>query len=452
MNDQYLIEEKPLKALFIFSLPMLIGNFFQQTYTMVDSMVVGRYVSENAMAAIGACYSFTNIFIWFAVGGGIGASVIVSRLFGAHDYRQMRSATRTALLAFLMISIFLGILGYGIEIPVLKLLRTPEEVLSSCCIYLNIYFLGLPFLFMYNVISSMFNAMGNSKIPLYFLIFSSVLNIILDIWFVLRFHMGIAGVAWATLIAQGISALASGYVLIMFFRKQYPVDGHVPLFDRKLGAEMARIALPSILQQSTVSIGMMVVQSVVNTFGAQALAGYSVGLRIENYCCVPWSAFNSAISAYIAQNIGAGKKERVRQGYRAVNMMILICAIIFFLILEPLAGPIVRLFLGGNISQTAWNVGKNYIRCDGIFIGILGVKMAVDGALRGCEDTLAFTIANLVNLGLRIIIAFTLAPIFGIQMVWLANPVGWSANWIISHHHFRKTSYYGGKSHSQFLL
>ena len=128
MNDQYLIEEKPLKALFIFSLPMLIGNFFQQTYTMVDSMVVWRYVSENAMAAIGACYSFTNIFIWFAVGGGIGASVIVSRLFGAHDYRQMRSATRTALLAFLMISIFLGILGYGIEIPVLKLLRSESVV------------------------------------------------------------------------------------------------------------------------------------------------------------------------------------------------------------------------------------------------------------------------------------------------------------------------------------
>ena len=206
MKNDYLIQKKPLSALVLFSVPIIVGNLFQQFYTMADSAIVGRFVSEQALAAVGASYALTNIFICVAIGGGIGASVIVSRYFGAKEYENMKSAVFTALLSFLAVSIVLGGIGLLLGRQIMVVLNTPADVLDLSVQYLNIYFLGLPFLFMYNVLSAMFNALGKSRIPLYFLIFSSVFNVILDVVFVTQFGMGVAGVAWATLIAQGISA------------------------------------------------------------------------------------------------------------------------------------------------------------------------------------------------------------------------------------------------------
>lgn len=241
---------------------MIIGNLFQQTYTMVDSAIVGRYVSEQALAAVGASYALTNIFICVAIGGGIGASVIVSRYFGAKEYGRMKTAVFTALLSFLGISLVLGIAGLILGKQIMIWLNTPADCLDMASEYLRIYFLGLPFLFMYNVLSAMFNALGKSRIPLYFLIFSSIFNVILDIIMVTKMDMGVAGVAWATLIAQGISAVLSFGVLLKNLKG---LEGkQKTLFDKMELAEMTRIAIPSILQQSTVSIGMMLVQSVVN--------------------------------------------------------------------------------------------------------------------------------------------------------------------------------------------
>ena len=214
MKNDYLIQKKPLSALVLFSVPIIVGNLFQQFYTMADSAIVGRFVSEQALAAVGASYALTNIFICVAIGGGIGASVIVSRYFGAKEYENMKSAVFTALLSFLAVSIVLGGIGLLLGRQIMVVLNTPADVLDLSVQYLNIYFLGLPFLFMYNVLSAMFNALGKSRIPLYFLIFSSVFNVILDVVFVTQFGMGVAGVAWATLIAQGISAVLSFFVFL----------------------------------------------------------------------------------------------------------------------------------------------------------------------------------------------------------------------------------------------
>ena len=213
MGKDYLTEKKPALALLIFALPIIVGNLFQQMYTMADSAVVGQFVGERALAAVGASYALTNIFICVAIGGGIGASVIVSRYFGAGTYDAMKTAISTACLAFLGVSVLLG--GFGLLFcrNILILLHTPADVLPLAVEYLNIYFCGLPFLFMYNVFSSMFNALGKSRIPLFFLIFSSLFNIALDILLVRRYRLGVAGVAWATWIAQGISALLSLAVL-----------------------------------------------------------------------------------------------------------------------------------------------------------------------------------------------------------------------------------------------
>lgn len=436
MDKEYLIQEKPLKALLIFAFPMIIGNLFQQFYTMVDSVVVGRFVSEHALAAVGASYSLTNVFISIAIGGGVGASVLTSRYFGSREYRKMKTSVTTAMLSFLMVSLILGGIGLFFGQEIMKLLNTPENILEQATEYLNIYFLGLPFLFMYNILSAMFNALGRSKIPLYLLIFSSVFNIVLDVVFVREFHMGVAGVAWATLIAQGISAVVA-FLLFVREMKQYQGEKGDTRFDKEEFSRMSRIALPSILQQSTVSSGMMLVQSVVNSFGAEMLAGFSAAMRIESICIVPMAAMGNVMSSFTAQNLGAGKQERVVKGYHTGYGIVFGFGIILCVILEFFYQPLIGMFLGEEGTALAMSTGTDYLRFIGWFFTFIGLKMITDGLLRGAGDMKMFTVANLVNLSIRVIMAVTLAPVFGIAMVWYAVPVGWAANYVISFLEYR---------------
>lgn len=436
MDKEYLIQEKPLKALLIFAFPMIIGNLFQQFYTMVDSVVVGRFVSEHALAAVGASYSLTNVFISIAIGGGVGASVLTSRYFGSREYRKMKTSVTTAMLSFLMVSLILGGIGLFFGQEIMKLLNTPENILEQATEYLNIYFLGLPFLFMYNILSAMFNALGRSKIPLYLLIFSSVFNIVLDVVFVREFHMGVAGVAWATLIAQGISAVVA-FLLFVREMKQYQGEKRDTCFDKEEFSRMSRIALPSILQQSTVSIGMMLVQSVVNSFGAEMLAGFSAAMRIESICIVPMAAMGNVMSSFTAQNLGAGKQERVVKGYHTGYGIVFGFGMILCVILEFFYQPLIGMFLGEEGTALAMSTGTDYLRFIGWFFTFIGLKMITDGLLRGAGDMKMFTVANLVNLSIRVIMAVTLAPVFGIAMVWYAVPVGWAANYVISFLEYR---------------
>ena len=436
MDKEYLIREKPMKALLIFAFPMIVGNLFQQFYTMVDSVVVGRFVGENALAAVGASYSLTNVFISIAIGGGVGASVLTSRFFGSREYQKMKMSVSTALLSFLAVSLTLGCVGLLSGRQIMILLNTPDNILPQATEYLNIYFLGLPFLFMYNVLASMFNALGRSRIPLYLLIFSSVFNIVLDLILVCQFHMGVAGVAWATLIAQGISAVLAFFLFLKEMRN-YPTDGKMTLFSGGEFLEMCRIALPSILQQSTVSIGMMLVQSVVNSFGASVLAGYSAGMRIESICIVPMAAMGHVISSYTAQNLGAGRKDRVVEGYHTGYRIVFAFAVILCVILELFYQPLIELFLGDEGTGLAVSTGVSYLRFIGWFFVLIGLKMITDGLLRGAGDMKMFTVANLVNLTIRVVLAVTLAPRIGIEMVWYAVPIGWLANYLISFAEYR---------------
>ncbi len=428
MEKEYLLRERPLRALFLFALPMIVGNLFQQFYTMADSMVVGRYVSENALAAVGASYSLTNVFICVAIGGGAGASVLTSRYFGAREYDRMKGSISTALLSFLAVSLVLAALGLSLGREFMILLKTPEDIL-------NIYFCGLPFLFMYNVLSSMFNALGRSRIPLYLLIFSSVFNIVLDIWMVRSLHLGIAGVAWATLIAQGISALVS-FLIFLRELKSYPGTPKKLCSPGELSS-MCRVALPSIFQQSTVSIGMMLVQSVVNSFGPQMLAGFSAGMRVESLCIVPMAALGNAMSSYTAQNLGSGQTGRVREGYHAALRLTAFFAVFLCLSLEFFHAPIIASFLGSDGTSLALETGSSYLRFIGFFFALIGLKMSTDGLLRGAADMKLFTLANLANLSLRVIFAVTMAPRFGIAMVWYAVPLGWLVNFLISFWEYR---------------
>ncbi len=426
-----MVTDSPGRALLLFALPMILGNLFQQFYNIIDSVVVGRFVGEEALASVGASYSITNVFIAIAVGGGIGSSVVVSQFLGAKQTGNMKTAISTTLINFLSIGVILGGLGLLFNHRILSFMNTPENVFHEASVYLGIYFIGLPFLFMYNVQASVFQALGDSKTPLYLLVFSSLLNVVLDLLFVTQFFMGVAGVAIATLIAQGLSAVLSFFILIKRL-KEYETTEPFRLYDWNMMLHMMRVAIPSTLQQSIVHIGMLLVQSVVNGFGSAVMAGFAAGTRIESICIVPMLALGNAMSTYTAQNIGAGKKDRVKVGYRYCYLMAGVFAVIICVIMETWGDLFIRSFLNEGSADTAFQTGMSYVRFISFFYICIGCKATTDGLLRGAGDVVVFTVANLVNLAIRVSVAAVFAPIIGVQAVWFAVPMGWTANYIIS--------------------
>lgn len=432
MKKNNMLTGKPGKSLLVFALPMILGNLFQQFYNMADSMIVGRFVGEDALAAVGASYALTNVFIMIAIGGGIGASVLTSQYLGAREYGKLKTSVYTALFNFLGLSAVLAMFGLVMNSQILRVLKTPDNILSDAVLYLQIYFLGLPFLFMYNIFSATFNALGESRIPLCLLIFSSVLNVLLDLTFVLWFHMGVAGVAVATVIAQGISAVIS-FSILMNRLKRYPTgEGKVKLYDGDMLKRGTGIAVPSIIQQSIVSIGMLLVQSVVNSFGSSALAGYSAGMRVESICIVPMISTGNAVSTFTAQNLGARQPKRVREGYRASYVIILSMAVLIAVVLNLFHDPIISAFIDGANGQEAFATGNGYVTFVSWFFVLIGLKACTDGVLRGAGDVKLYMLANLVNLGIRVAVANLCAPVWGIQAVWYAVPMGWAVNYLIS--------------------
>ena len=435
-KDEYLIKDEPLKALTVFAMPMILGSFFQQVYNMADSIIVGQFVGSSALAAVGACAALTNVFICVALGAGVGAGVLVSRYFGAGDYSKMKTIVSTSLISFLILSILLGGFGFGFSRPMMELLQTPSDILEDAVLYLRVYFVGFPFLFMYNILSTMFNSIGESKIPLGLLIFSSVLNILMDLWMVAGLGLGVFGAALATLIAQGISAMFS---LSIFLCRMHRYKSQFHWFEGRELHSMLRIAVPSVLQQSTVSIGMMIVQAVVNPFGTQALAGYAATMRVENVFSLIFVSIGNAVSPYVSQNLGAKKNGRIKKGYHAALVLDLCFAVLAFIVIETLHTQISALFLGKDGTALAYQVSGDYMRWLGFFFIFMGIKMATDGVLRGLGIMRPFLIANMVNLAIRLSVALVFAPRFGIAFVWLAVPAGWLANFLISYAALRKS-------------
>ena len=437
-SEYYLTQESPFRALLIFSFPMMMGNLFQQFYTMTDSIIVGRFIGEAALAAVGASAALTAVFIAIAVGGGAGAMVITSNAFGRKDFTLVKESISTSLISFFILSVVLTAAGYAFSDRIMGLLNTPENIKSDAVLYLRIYFLGLPFLFMYNIISSVFNSLGKSRIPLFLLIFSSLLNIVLDIAAVTALGMGIAGAAWATLISQALSAVLSFIILTKTLKS---MDGRRKrLFSSSIFSSMTKIALPSIIQQTTINFGMMLVQSVVNTFGSEVLAGYSASIRIDNIVTVPLSAVGNAMSPYTAQNSGAGKNERIDTGWKSALAIILSFAIAICIILQAFNTEIISLFLGTDGSAAAYRTGEEYLSYLGWFYGILGFAFVTGGVLRGMGKMASFTAASIANLSLRVIGAMVLAPLYGVEIVWYVVPFGWILYFSICFVSYRRLS------------
>ena len=427
----------PQSVLWKFCMPLFGSIIFQQLYNIADSLVAGKFVGENALAAVGNSYEITLIFIAFAFGCNMGCSVIVSKLFGAKDFKGMKTAVYTACIFSGVICLLLMLIGISGSGLLLHLIRTPDEVFADSKLYLDIYAWGLPFVFFYNIATGIFSALGDSKTPFYFLAVSSISNIAVDIWFVKVFHMGVAGVAWATFICQGISCILA---MTVVFRRLSKIEGKekTPIFDLQILKQIVVIAIPSTLQQSFISLGNIMIQSIINGFGAPVMAGYSAAVKLNNLVITSFTTLGNGISNYTAQNLGAQKLSRIKQGFKVgIKLVWMLSLPLFFLY-----------FFGGNIvlklfmdepTELALHTGIIYLKILSPFYFVVSAKLVADGILRGAGLMKYFMIGTFTDLILRVVLAFCFSKtLLGATGIWCAWPIGWCVATMLSISFYRK--------------
>ena len=375
------------------------------------------------------------IFIAFGFGCNIGCSVIVSRLFGAKQYKELKTAVYTTLIASGVLCVTLMLLGLALGQPLLHLINTPENVFTDSWLYLEIYIWGLPFVLFYNIANGIFSAFGDSKTPFVFLACSSTANIGMDILFVTAFDMGVAGVAWATFICQGISCILA--VLFVFRRfSKIGTEGKIPVFSLKLLKDISVIAVPSILQQSFISVGNIIIQGIINGFGPGVMAGYAASVKLNNLVITSLTTLGNGISNFTSQNLGAKKNERIKEGFLAgVKLVWLIC--IPLVILYLFAGKyLVYLFLD-TPSEAALETGIVFLRILSPFYFVVALKLVSDGVLRGAAMMKKFMVATFTDLILRVLLAWLLSIPFASTGIWLAWPIGWTIAAVMSYFFYR---------------
>ena len=421
---------KPESVLWKFCLPLFGSIIFQQLYNLADSFVAGKFVGENALAAVGNSYEITLIFIAFAFGCNIGCSVVVSQLFGARRMAELKTAVYTTLIASGVVCVLLMIFGTLFCTDLLHLIHTPEDILADSRLYMDIYILGLPFVFYYNVATGIFSALGDSKTPFYFLAVSSVSNIAVDILFVTAFKMGVAGVAWATFLCQGVSCVLAVAVVFRRFRA-IETREKPKLFSLILLKKIAIVAIPSILQQSFISVGNIIIQGVINSFGSSVIAGYSASVKLNNLVITSFTTLGNGISNYTAQNMGAEKPERVRQGFRAGLKLVWMLSIPLTLLYVFAGKQLLYIFLD-NPTGRAMQVGIQFLRVLAPFYVVVSAKLVSDGILRGAGLMRQFMTATFLDLILRVVLAKVLSGPFGPLGIWTAWPIGWTIAMVFS--------------------
>lgn len=415
-----------------FSVPLLISVIFQQMYNISDSIIAGQCIGNDALAAIGASYPITMIFLSIGTGMNVGCSVIISTLFGAKDYKQMKTAVFTSLISTSVLAVTLTVVGYFTSGLFLRLLGTGESIMADSQTYLNIYVFGLLFLFIYNICNGIFTALGDSRTPLYFLIASSLGNIAFDLLFVAVFRWGVAGTAWATFLCQGICSVLAFVVLL--HRVAYIKSEKFSYFKWRTLGKIASLSVPSIFQQSFVSVGQLFIQSLVNSCGTDVVAGYASAIKLNTFAVTCFSTVGNSVSSFTAQNIGAGEFSRVKKGFKVGTLLAVGIAVIFSLCYVIFSGNLIYLFMDKTKENTsaAAEAGVHFLQVVAPFYVMVALKLSADAILRGGRKVAAFMITTFSDLILRVAFAFVLKPRFGATGIWLSWPVGWTIAAVIS--------------------
>lgn len=421
---------KPMSVIWKFCLPLFGSIIFQQLYNLADSFVAGKFIGDNALAAVGNSYEITLIFIAFAFGCNIGCSVIVSRFFGAKKYHDMKTAVFTTWIAGGVLCAILMILGLTLSGTLLQLIRTPSEIMADSKLYLDIYVWGLPFVFFYNIATGIFSAMGDSRTPFIFLACSSLANIGIDILFVATFKMGVAGVAWATFLCQGVSCVLA-VVFVLLQLKKIKTEGKIKVFSWRILRDTAVIAVPSIFQQSFISVGNIIIQSMVNSFGTAVMAGYSASIKLNNLVITSFTTLGNGISNYTSQNLGANKPERIRPGFTSGLIFVWILCVPIVLLYMLAGKPLLLIFLEDGGSD-AMATGLQFLHIVSPFYFMVAIKIIADGVLRGGGKMGRFMITTFTDLILRVVISAFLYKPLGPVGIWWSWPIGWAIGTILS--------------------
>lgn len=413
----------PFRVIWRFSLPMILSMIFQQMYQLADGMIAGRYIGMDALGAVGASHSITTLFLAAATGSAIGVSVVVSQQFGAKDLQQVHHAVSTAVCTLMAFAAILTLIDYPLSGALLQLLGTPDELMAYSRLYLQIYVLGIPFLFLYNLANGIFNALGDSRTPLYFLILSSVLNVVLDIVLVVQFGLDIFGIALATWLARGIAGVAA--ICLVLHRVRALCPPVKKRFDKALCCEMMRIGIPTIIQQSCTGLGQMSVQSVINGYGHAIVAGYSAAFKINTLVMMSMNSLSSAVSSYVAQNLGAKDLTRIRQGMRVGLKLMLAAAALVVAVLLAGGSFWIRAFLEESADTMAIQAGTGFLYIVSPAYLLVAFKFVSDAALRGMGAMKEFMIANFADLIMRVVFSIIMSQWFGYIGIWWVWPMAW---------------------------
>ena len=446
-KDNDMTEGRILPQLLTYAVTLSIGMLFQQMYNTVDTIVVGRYVGKEALAAVGSTASIINMLVGLGAGLATGASVVVSQCYGAHDDERLSRAVHTTIAGAFILSILSTFLGLIIVDPMLHLMKTPADVMDSARQYLSIFFSGITGLFLYNIGSGILRAVGDAQRPLYFLCFSAVLNIIFDLLFVVSFHMGVAGVAIATILSQGISAVL---VLVILTRdtgpyairwKKLKLDGHML---RKI----LDIGFPSAIQQAITSFSNVFVQGYINFFGSSCMAGWTSYNKIDIFILIPLQAISMAATTFVGQNYGAGQIERAKEGTRKSLNISLIITTVLVVVVMTISPFLCRLF---TTDEEVVGYGVHFLRMIAPFYIICCFNIILSGAMRGVGNTKVPTLVMLLSFVLfRQIYLYTVKLLGNnFNLISLAYPMGWvlcSVLMILLYHNSILGSKKGGKS------
>lgn len=415
----------PLRLILTFSIPLFIGNLFQQLYSMVDTIVVGRFVGVDALAAVGSTSGFSFMVVGFAQGLTAGFSVLISQRFGAKDIPMIKKTYAQSILCSIICSIVIAAVFAILSMPLLRLIDTPENIIDDANTYILIVYLGIGTAIFYNLFSSILRAVGDGRSPVYFLLIASVLNIVLDLFFVIVIPLGCAGVAIATVIAQGISAIISFF----YIKKRFPIF-HISRsdfrFDKRLCLRLMKIGIPGAVQFSVCAIGVIIVQSAINGFGSDTVAAYSVGGKIENIITQFSPAVGMGISTFAGQNLGAGNLKRIRKGFRTSFAIMTIGAVIATVIAMFFADSFSYIFMDKNsTSPEIIAMASQYVRTIAWFFIPLGSIFIFRTGCQGLGSGTIPMISSIAELVMRAIAAFTLPLAFGYTGICFASPVAW---------------------------
>ena len=423
MNQQSLIRGNITGSLLLFALPMMAGNLLQQFYNITDTFIVGRFLGTEALAAVGSAYTLMTFLTSILIGLSMGNGVFVSICFGKEERRRLRTGVFLSFLLIFGITAVMNIAVFLLLEPILLFMNIPAEVQPLMREYLAVIFQGLFGVFLYNYFTCLLRAIGNSAVPLWFLLLSTVVNILLDLVFVVPLQMGVAGAAWATIIAQYLSGLGvMAYTLVKC--PEFWVQRREMRWDQGILSEIAGLSVLTCLQQSVMNFGILMVQGLVNSFGTTVMAAFAAAVKIDSFAYMPVQDFGNAFSTFAAQNFGAGKPERIREGIRKALLCITVFCLTVSVLVFLFAGQLMLIFVKPEETAVIAE-GVRYLRVEGAFYIGIGILFLLYGFYRAVKKPGMSLVLTVISLGTRVLLAYATAGAVGVTGIWAAIPIGW---------------------------